>query len=99
MNMLKYAKSKYTYICNNTICINMHKICTRSKYVIYLHKYALYAEICTWINMQLYANLNMHKYARNMLKYANICSDPINISPMHSHAFLCTKYAQNMQDM
>ena len=28
-----------------------------------------------------------------MQKYAKICSDPISISPMHSYAFICTKYA------
>ena len=28
-----------------------------------------------------------------MWKYAKICSDPISISPMHSYAFICTKYA------
>ena len=38
--------------------------------------------------MPLYANLNMHKYAQNMLKYAKICSDPISISPMHSYAMI-----------
>ena len=43
--------------------------------------------------MQLYANLNMHKYEQNMPKYAKICSDHISISPMHSYAFICTKYA------
>ena len=40
------------------------------------------------------ANLNMHKYALNMQKYAKICSDPISISPKHSYAFICTKYAK-----
>ena len=44
--------------------------------------------------MPVYANLNMHKYATNMHKYAKICSDPIGISPMHSNAFICTKYAK-----
>ena len=34
-----------------------------------------------------------------MQKYAKICSDPISISPMHSYALICTKYAKNMQDM
>ena len=33
------------------------------------------------------------KYAKNMQKYAKICSDPISISPVHSYAL----YAQNMQ--
>ena len=47
-----------------------------------------------WINMPLYANLNMHKYVQNMHIYAKICSDPISISPMHSYAFICTKYAK-----
>ena len=28
-----------------------------------------------------------------MQKYAKICSDPISVSPMHSYAFICTKYA------
>ena len=32
----------------------------------------------------------MHKIC---IKYAKICSDPISISPMHSYAFICTKYA------
>ena len=27
-----------------------------------------------------------------MQKYAKICSEPISISPMHSYAFICTKY-------
>ena len=59
-----------------------------------MHKYALYAGICIRINMPLYANLNMHKYAQNMqIKKQKICSDPISISPMHSYAFVCTKYA------
>ena len=31
-----------------------------------------------------------------MQKYAKICSDPISISPMHSYAFLCTKYAKKI---
>ena len=80
--MLKYAKAKYAHICKITISINMHKICTNMqnqtcinmhfhnmhKYVFYMHKYALYAGICIRINMPLYANLNMHKYAKNMQK-------------------------------
>ena len=71
---------------------NMHK------YVLYMHKYALYAGICIRINMPLYANLNMHKYAQNMqIKKQKICSDPISISPMHSYAFVCTKYAKICQ--
>ena len=57
-------------------------------------KNELYAEICTRINMPLYTNLNMHKYAKNMQKYAKICSEPISISPIHSYAFICTKYAK-----
>ena len=44
--------------------------------------------------MQLYANSNMHRYAQNMQKYAKICSDPTNISPMHSYVFICTKYSK-----
>ena len=27
INMLKYAKTKCAHICENTICVNMHKIC------------------------------------------------------------------------
>ena len=46
-----------------------------------------------WINMPLYANLNMHLYAKNMQKYAKICSDCIHISSMQSYAFICKKYA------
>ena len=44
--------------------------------------------------MPSYSNLNMHKNTQNMHKYAKICSDPICISPMHSYAFICTKYAK-----
>ena len=29
-----------------------------------------------------------------MHKYAKICIEPISISPMHSYAFTCTKYAK-----
>ena len=29
-----------------------------------------------------------------MHKDAKICSDPISISPLHSYAFICTKYAK-----
>ena len=36
----------------------------------------------------------MHRYAQNMQKYAKICSDPTNISPMHSYVFICTKYSK-----
>ena len=43
---------------------NMHK------YMFYMLKYELYVRICIRINMPLYANLNMHKYAQNMQKYA-----------------------------
>ena len=44
--------------------------------------------------MPLSANLNMHKYAQNIHKYDKISSKPISISPMHSYAFICTKYAK-----
>ena len=46
--------------------------------------------MCIRVNMILYANLIMFKYAQNMHKYAQICSDPISISPVHSYA----KYAK-----
>ena len=51
---------------------NMHKYAfLKYAYLcVYVHKYALYAQICTRINLPLYANLNMHKYAQNMQKYA-----------------------------
>ena len=75
--MIKDAKKKYAHICKITICINMHKICTNMqnqacinmhfqnmhKCVFYMDKYALYAVMCIWINMPLYANSKMHKYA------------------------------------
>ena len=91
-HMHKYAQ-KGTKMQNQT-CINMH-FQNMHKYVFNFSvlKYALYAEICIRINMPLlvYANLNVHKYAQNVHKYANICSDPISISPaLHS-------YSQNMQ--
>ena len=68
--MLRYAKTKYEHICKNTICLNMHKICTNTQnyicinmhfqnmhnYVFYKHKYALYAGMCIRVNMPLYAN-------------------------------------------
>ena len=28
---------------------------------------------------------------------SDLCTDPISISPMHSYAFICSKYAKNMQ--
>ena len=44
------------------------------------------------INMPLYANLNMHKYAQNMQKYAKICKTPqVFLLCIHMHL-----YAQNM---
>ena len=36
----------------------------------------------------------MHKYAQNMHNYPKLCIDPKSISPMHSYAFICTKYAK-----
>ena len=43
--------------------------------------------------MPLYANLNMHKYAQNMQKYAKICKTPqVFLLCIHMHL-----YAQNMQ--
>ena len=59
-----------------------------------MHKYVLYVGICISINMPLYTNLNIQKYAQNMHKYAKICSDPISIAPMHSYASIYTKYAK-----
>ena len=53
----------------NQICINM-QFQNMHKYMFYMLKYTLYARICIRINMPLYANLNMHKYAKNMQKYA-----------------------------
>ena len=90
--MHKCAKpGKYAYTSNFKIFIN---VCFNYLIQFYMHKYALYAGICIRINMPLYANLNMNKNAQNMHKYAKIFSDPISISPMHSYAFTCTKYAK-----
>ena len=77
MHMLKYAKTNNANICKYTICTNMHRVCTNMQICIFkicINLYAsiciIYAGICLRINMPLYANLNMHKYAQNMQKYA-----------------------------
>ena len=61
----------------------------------YMTKYALYAGICITINMQLYANLNLHKQAQNMQKYhdATICTWQWP-HKYFSYAFICTRYAK-----
>ena len=49
----------------------------------YMSKYAFEKDA-------IICKFNTRKYAKNMQKYAKICSDHIDISPMHSYAFICT---------
>ena len=68
-----------------------------------MHKYALYAQMYIKLNMPLYANLKMQKYAQNMRKYANVCTKHTTMVsevcclslPVHLYAFICI-YMQDM---